>query len=70
MKQSRKNLMAKGALAVLSIATVVAAGLLFVHPQSSAAPTLTLLVLTVTLTGVLRFAGWLGSSSHRSESSA
>ncbi len=58
MKQSQKALIARGALAVLSVATIASAVLLFVRPQSSAIPTLALSTLTVAVTAVLRFAGW------------
>ncbi|KIZ17336.1 hypothetical protein [Streptomyces natalensis] len=70
MKQSQKILMARGALAALSVATIAAAVLLFVRPQSSAAPTIALLAVTVALTAASRSAGWLGSSSRRNGNSA
>ncbi|MER6047541.1 hypothetical protein ABT168_08755 [Streptomyces sp. NPDC001793] len=62
--------MARCTLAVLAVATMVAAVLLFVHPQSSAIPTLALSTLTVAVTAVLRFAGWIGQPADRDGNSA
>ncbi len=70
MKQSQKNLLARGVLAALSVATLGASVRLFVHPLSSAAPSVALVVLTAALPGLLRYAGRLGSGSRRTGNSA
>ncbi|WP_043267681.1 hypothetical protein [Streptomyces sp. CT34] len=70
MKHAHKNLIARGALAAVSVATIAVSVLTFMDPDSDVRPLITLVLLQTALLTVGRHAGRLGPSSRRDELSA